>query len=137
MSNTIEQLKTILDSSGTITNGKDEIYRTTPTEEKYSVKGFYDNNFWWGELVWNYLTNPSDWQEVKKDTPVYTAVWTNDIRFAPRMIVVDAREWDAMQKELETLRAKVGKPFCHSCGNETFIGMLYCENCHNEIIGMS
>jgi len=107
MTHTLEQLKSILDNGVAITNGKDEIFRPDFRDEIYQVKGFNDNLFWWHNAV-KFIGDPKDWQEVKKDMPVYTAVWTNDIRFAPRMIVIDAREWDEIQKELEALRNLIG-----------------------------
>jgi len=144
MNNTLEQLKTILDNGGTIEKKgsaeitlKDGYYYYQDTNGTIAVRPTLDDM----------MNNPSDWQEVKKeieyhipDVPEFEHNPSQkkfEVVFAPRMIVMDPKELEAMEKELKELRAKVDKPLCHSCREETFWGLPYCENCHNEIIGMS
>jgi hypothetical protein len=113
---TLEQLKQILDDGGTI------VHNELPTQISKHIEGLGyrigSSHFDWKEVE-SILNAPSEWQEVKaeipenvqmaldtyRQTPIQFVRSNSDKPFAPRMIVVDVREWDALQGELEELRA--------------------------------
>ena len=109
MIHTLEQLKAILDAGGTITNGRDEISKPIPMDEKYFIKGFDCNMFWWDGIS-RFIINPSDWTELKKDVEYapHTTFYAENRPYAPCMVAIDAREWDEIQRELEALRNLIG-----------------------------
>lgn len=106
---TLEELKNILDNGGTIYRGNETIVLDSDSVYKRHLAGL-NHYCTWEEVVKLYIGDPSGWLEVKPEP-----------QYAPQMMAVPVAEWDALQKELAELRSKVG----------------YCENCHNEIIGMS
>jgi hypothetical protein len=100
---TLEQLKAILDRSGTIQSG-DVIIEGTPEAYWISYDG-HTRQILEQDLL-PFLNDGEGWQEVKAEPtiPNQFVRSSSDKPFAPKMIVVDVREWDALQKELEILR---------------------------------
>jgi hypothetical protein len=99
---TLQQLKAILDNGGTLTSGEVKLY-------KKDGKYYYDNGHGDGGACSDHFTEYAltavEWSEVFTNTLSRAYILPEAKGFAPRMMVVDCREWDAMQKELEELRA--------------------------------
>jgi len=172
MTHTIEQLKTILDNGGRIESTKG--FHAFRSENNYLVADPSGNCMAYAFLD-HAITNPSDWQEVKKEDP-----FDYEIKFVPysdfipplmpspepepkvltmdlngtKYVCVPVEVYKVQQAELDNFRSgfidkllgEMEKPTpeqeewfrtCQSCGTETQFGSQYCENCHNEIIGMS
>jgi hypothetical protein len=107
---TLQQLKQILDDGGTLTSGEKRLYKK-------------DGKYYFGEDVCSnhfteYALTAVDWSEVKPEPPIHNILQKPIINtlsrayilpgakeFAPRMMVIDCREWDELQAELEELRA--------------------------------
>jgi hypothetical protein len=105
---TLQSLKQALDSRKTITDSRGNlIYKR-------------DCQYWYDSAVHEYggafpcllervIPDPSDWR-IRDHKPIYDGAGTDWIRkdetgqYAPRMVVVDAREWEGIQAELHELR---------------------------------
>jgi hypothetical protein len=111
---TLQQLKQILDNGGTLTSEEKKLY-------KKDGKYYFDNGHGEGDVCSNHFTEYAltavEWSDVKPEPPIHNILQkpiTNTLsrayippeakEFAPRMMVIDCREWEAMQKELEELR---------------------------------
>lgn len=113
---TLQELKVILDKGNCITNGKEKIRKGTGGD-CYYYEGIHNLP---APMPWaffeGYIGTPSDWYEAKpgatnpSDEMIRKMIFAPRERkpkppqFAPRMMVIDAREWEAIQKELEELR---------------------------------
>jgi hypothetical protein len=113
---TLKQLKQILDGGGIIASQEQKVIKEN---SQYIHSGNIEGEPF--SIVWrkleSFITNPSEWSEVKQEPPIHNILQkpiTNTLSrayilpetkgFAPPIICIDVREWEAMQKELEELR---------------------------------
>jgi hypothetical protein len=98
----LEQLKAILDNGGIIARGKETIKKSNGYYNVYHKHlCIHSSEEWAG------VRSPSEWQEVKAEEQYvpHARFYAENRPYAPCMIAIDIREWDALQKELEELRA--------------------------------
>lgn len=116
---TIQQLKEILDKGGTLANGNRTLCKK---EGQYYFDDGDGSSGTCSAMFVEYALLTSKWTELKPETSEQDKLrlmaeaqrlrakrmsgLSNQASFAPRMIVIDGREWNAMQRELEELRAR-------------------------------
>jgi len=116
---TLEQLKAILDDGWVIERGNERIW--SPFKYRYHTHpDIGEKSYTWDEIK-TFIPNPSEWQEVKAEalpesSGVSEALGEMNAYIAEVMRqggykLVEKREWDALQKELEELRAKANSTF--------------------------